>query len=240
MIAKDRPQNGRLAGDLGHRRPFEPLATRTTGEAELVARFNAGDDGAFEAIYVRHFDRVYGFLLHGLRDPHEAEDAAQRVFINATRALPRFEHRPDASLLAWLLQIARNELYSIIRTRLRPSFRLESLDWVGEDELPSRHDSSARDWITDEDLAGEFDALPAVQRQILILSFGLELSSPEIGQIVGKTPAAVRQQQSRALRGLAQAIRAKHPVREARACERHPMRLRFAPSRVLTARRFAY
>src|ERR1700740_3015205 len=80
--------------------------TRIDWEGGLVERAAAGDTRAFERIYREHAGRVYCLCLRRARDQHLAEDGTQETFINAWRALPKFETR--SSLSTWLHRIAVN------------------------------------------------------------------------------------------------------------------------------------
>src|ERR1700720_2590852 len=80
--------------------------TQIDWEAALVERACSGDTRAFERLYREHAGRVYGLCLRMTRDVHLAEDCTQETFINAWRALPRFQTR--SSLSTWLHRIAVN------------------------------------------------------------------------------------------------------------------------------------
>src|SRR6201993_2966760 len=80
--------------------------TRVDWEGALVQRARGGDLRAFERLYREHAGRVYGLCLRMTRDPQLAEDCTQDTFINAWRALPKFETR--SSLSTWLHRIAVN------------------------------------------------------------------------------------------------------------------------------------
>ncbi len=75
-------------------------------DIELVIRFRKGDQSAFEDIVLGFQDRIYNLCRRMLGNAHDAEDAAQDVFLKAYQALPRFE--PGASLYTWLYRIAIN------------------------------------------------------------------------------------------------------------------------------------
>src|ERR1700679_3463137 len=85
---------------------IEPENTRVEWEGALVERARAGDTRAFERLYRDHVGRVYGLCLRMTRDPAIAEDCTQETFINAWKALGRFETR--SSLATWLHRIAVN------------------------------------------------------------------------------------------------------------------------------------
>ncbi|HEX8207586.1 MAG TPA: sigma factor, partial [Solirubrobacteraceae bacterium] len=59
----------------------------------LVAQAKAGDREAFARLYEGHYEAIRRYLCTALRETHEAEDAAQDVFVRALRALPDYEPR---------------------------------------------------------------------------------------------------------------------------------------------------
>src|SRR6201995_2722443 len=85
---------------------IEPEDTRVDWERALVQRACKGDVRAFERLYREHVGRVYGLCLRMTRDAALAEDCAQETFVNAWRALDRFETR--SSISTWLHRIAVN------------------------------------------------------------------------------------------------------------------------------------
>src|ERR1700747_3407358 len=85
---------------------IEPEDTRVEWAGVLVERARCGDTRAFERLYREHAGKVYGLCLRMTRDPALAEDCTQETFINAWRALGRFETR--SSLGTWLHRIAVN------------------------------------------------------------------------------------------------------------------------------------
>src|SRR6516164_5017802 len=95
--------------------------TRVDWEGALVQRARTGDRRAFERLYREHAGRVYGLCLRMTRDAQLAEDCTQDTFINAWRALGKFETR--SSLSTWLHRIAVN----VSLAKRRKSGPVESL-----------------------------------------------------------------------------------------------------------------
>jgi RNA polymerase sigma-70 factor (ECF subfamily) len=135
------------------------------------------------ALFEEHGRLVYGVCRLMLRDPVEAEDAAQQTFLSAYRALLGGQEPREPS--AWLGTIARNEC----RTRLR-SRRTEPLTLVREpvgDELQrevDRHDEI-------QSLCAALAELPPQQRDAIVLREFYGLSYAEVGAALGLSGAAV-------------------------------------------------
>jgi RNA polymerase sigma-70 factor, ECF subfamily len=147
------------------------------------------------ALYEEHGRLVYGVCRLMLRDPVEAEDAAQQTFLSAYRALLGGQEPREPS--AWLGTIARNEC----RTRLRGR-RTEPLTLVREpvgDELQREVDRHAEI----QALCAALAELPPQQRDAIVLREFYGLSYAEVGAALGLSGAAA----SRSSFGAASACR---------------------------------
>jgi RNA polymerase sigma-70 factor (ECF subfamily) len=91
----------------------------------LVERFQEGDHGAFETLYVRYFARLTRFCQKRVGDAHEAEEIAQEAFTRALRALPTFEG--ERRFYPWMTVIAGRLCVDAHRRRGRTETR-EALD----------------------------------------------------------------------------------------------------------------
>jgi RNA polymerase sigma-70 factor (ECF subfamily) len=162
----------------------------------------AGDAVAFTDIYSRYFDRIYAYLRVRLGNAHDAEDAAQQVFMQVYRALPRFDSNRSEPLQAWLFAIARNQMITAVRGRrpVEPAdpARLQLLrERAGTHEVERRSES-----IEDPRLLAAVERLPASQRHVIALRYVLGLTIREIATAMDRSPHAVRQLHHRALRAL--------------------------------------
>jgi RNA polymerase sigma-70 factor (ECF subfamily) len=84
----------------------EVSALLTPSENELIRDAQAGDVDAFAQLAHRFERRIYTLALHYTRDPFEAEDLSQEVWLKAYRALSQF--RNEASFYTWLRRIMIN------------------------------------------------------------------------------------------------------------------------------------
>lgn len=86
-------------------------------DGDLIRRVGAGDRAALKALYERHADALHRFLRYRLRDPFEAADVVQEVFLDIWRSAGRFEGR--AAARTWIFGIARNKAVDRMRRGAR-------------------------------------------------------------------------------------------------------------------------
>lgn len=170
--------------------------------SELVQRSQAGDELAFAELYVRFFDRVYRYLLIALKNPDDAQEVSQEVFVRALSMLGRYEPA-RGEFRDWLFSMVR----SLAIDHLRKGGRTSAVD---PQDLPSHAAPLAERASTllerldpGSGLRQLIDSLPDGQRRVVALRFVFELSTVEIAEVLGVSPEAVRQLQHRALKGLA-------------------------------------
>src|ERR1700690_135776 len=202
-----------ITSKLGAHSPFRRAATDPNGraatstreaahDAELVRRFNAGDEAAFVEIVTRYRGKIVSIALGHLRNHADADEIAQDTFIRAHRGLARF--RGDSSLATWLHRIAFNlsrNRYKYYYCRRRHA--MLSLDRpFSDDNQASFSDMIASDAPSParEATAGEFselvvscmERLGTRQREILMLRNGLNQSYDEIAQSLGISIGTVK------------------------------------------------
>lgn len=88
-----------------------------TTDEELMLEFRQGSREAFEEIFQRHRDALYGFFRRRLHDASRAEDLAQETFLAVIRGVARYE--PRALVRTYLYGIALNLLAAERRKRSR-------------------------------------------------------------------------------------------------------------------------
>jgi len=154
----------------------------------LLRRVARGDTPALAELIRRHQARLYNLAYRLLKDPLDAEDALQEVFIKVHEHAARFE--PQATVGAWLNRITANHCLNLIRAR-HPQ---ESLDQEDSVVVPDKG-ASPLEALEEQDLARRLEALlaalPENQRRALILKRFGDLSYQEIAAEMGLSPQAV-------------------------------------------------
>lgn len=157
-------------------------------DADLLRRIDAGDRAALTALYERHSDAVYKFLRYRLRDPFEAADIMQDVFLEIWRVAGRFEGRSAAR--TWILGIARNRAVDRMRRGAREVTAAEP-DAEIADEAPDPEAvvAAASDAARLRDCIGK---LSETHRSAIHLAFYEELPYGEIAAIEGVPAGTIK------------------------------------------------
>ncbi len=154
----------------------------------LLRRVARGEAAALAELIRRHQTRLYQLAYRLLKDPLDAEDALQEVFIKVYEHAATFE--PKASVRAWLNRITANHCLN----RLRQRHFQEPLDQEDAVAVPDPG-ASPLEALEQQDLVRRLEdllaALPENQRRALILKRFGDLSYQEIGEILGLSAQAV-------------------------------------------------
>lgn len=170
----------------------------TVGMAELtdlMARYADGDASAFRELYAAVAPRLYGYLVKMARTRALADDLLQQTFLKVHRARGAYVRGADP--LPWIYSIAHRTFIDAVRKDKR------AIVGVGnDDELPEvRADiGGAPDGTRDEAADPEqvktaldaLAALPAQQREAVVLTKLEGKSVAEAAQIAGTTIGAMK------------------------------------------------
>jgi RNA polymerase sigma-70 factor (ECF subfamily) len=175
-------------------------------DVRLMVQVRSDVVGAFETLVERYQNRLVGILFHIVGNREEAEDLCQEVFLRIYKA--RKGYRPKAKFSTWLFTIANN----LALNHLRGKRRNASVP-IGD----SPHDSEAVGSVAQQ-LAGREGTPSAQMRQAelsdvvrealavlnedqklaVLLNKFEEMSYAEIGDVMGRSSAAVKSLLARA------------------------------------------
>jgi RNA polymerase sigma-70 factor (ECF subfamily) len=170
----------------------------------LVSRARSGDTAAFDALILRHQDRVYNMAYRMLGNREDALDLSQEVFLTVFRSLGRFEAK--ARFSTWLYRVTVNRGRDELRRRGSVKHtRPQSIDAARNGENP-REIASAGPPPPEEAVGREMRErveeaigdLPADTRDVLVLRDREDLSYEEIAEILEIPVGTVRSRLNRA------------------------------------------
>lgn len=177
-------------------------------DADLVRRFNGGDESAFGEIMGRHKSRVFAAAMGLLHNHADAEEIAQDTFVRAHRGFSSF--RGDSSVATWLhriaVNLARNRYWYFFRRRRHATLSLDSAVGADGEAVFSDLMSTADPDPAQESSRTEFvDAVEACMeklepchRRILTMRTVLDRSYEEIASELGVNVGTVKSRIARA------------------------------------------
>lgn len=182
-------------------------------ERRAILEAQRGDIQSFNTLVRLYEGRVYNLCYRMLGDGESAADASQDAFLSAYRNIRNFR---GGSFRSWLLRIATNTCYDVLRARKRrPSVSLDSDADDESDHSPLQIADAAEspdDATLRRELAGEIQRnlalLPDEQRVVLILSDIEGMAYEEIATITGANLGTVKSRLSRGRARLRELLRA--------------------------------
>lgn len=165
----------------------------------LWLKANAGDERAYAQVLgliAKRLRPFYGRRLQG--KPSEVEDLVQETLL--ALHLKRDTYDTGSPLSAWVFAIARYKLVDMWRKHGRQDAFNDSLDELGEYDVPV---AQARDEGAGQDLETLLDSLPVAQKSAIWLTKVEGLSLQEASDKTGVSVAALKVQVHRGLKQLA-------------------------------------
>lgn len=151
----------------------------------LMLEFQRGSRAAFEELFARYREPLYGFFRRRVDSRQRAEDLTQETFLAVIRASTRYE--PRALVRTYLYGVAW-KLLSAERRRHAP---ISPATQAGEPFAREEQDSAL--WVREA-----IGKLEAVEREILMLREFEQLSYAEIAQVLRLPVNTVRSRLFRA------------------------------------------
>ena len=77
-------------------------------DIDLIHQYVNGDDTAFEALFLKHKDRVYTSIYVIIKDHDLADDIFQETFIKVLDKLREEKYSEEGKFIPWVMRIAHN------------------------------------------------------------------------------------------------------------------------------------
>ena len=171
-------------------------------EAEIMTELRSGSEAAFDWLVTYYHGPVYAVISGILRNPNDAADVTQEVFLKAFRGMRAFRH--GSSLKTWLYRIAVRESLNYRRwfwRHLRFQSSIEEGQQDGSADFEDTRTSPFEELASHEIQQVVQQALgevPPVFRAAVILRDLEGLSYEEVAEILDVSTGTVK---SRILRG---------------------------------------
>jgi len=181
-------------------------------ELELVDRFHAGEEQAFNILTLRYQEKIYWVVRRMIPDHDEADDIVQDVFIRAYHSLKSF--KGESSVYTWLYRIAVNlSLNEIRRKKIRKTF---SLDESTTGQHRTDDDTPVEAMEREEQsqmIRDAIERLQEKQKKVFILRYYEELPYEEIAKIVQTSVGGLKANYFHAVRKIGEYVKNEMPRR---------------------------
>lgn len=199
-------------------------------EQGFVADLKAGSEDAFHLLIAQYGQPIYSLIARSLRDPQEAADVTQEVFVKVFRKISSFHG--ESSLRTWIYRIALHEASNRRRWWCRHKKQEFTIDAPIENEdgetLCMADALTSTSLSPFEEAAGAqlrehvtaaLQTLPVAFREVLILreieGFGYE----EIAEMLDVNLGTVKSRLTRGRAALRQALQNDIVARSAQAAQ---------------------
>lgn len=147
-------------------------------DADLVRECLAGNQRAFETLVRKYEKPVYNVTLRILKDPDDAMDIAQNVFVKAYEKLGSFDEKRE--FFSWIYRIAINESINASK-RARRQDEYESGVTAS---LPARQADEREAEMLSEEIESAIEVLTVDYRMVIVLRHYHDFSYQEMAEIL--------------------------------------------------------
>lgn len=155
-------------------------------DRDLVVAYANNNNEAFDVLLQRHQQKVYTYILHIVKNKDVADDIFQETFVKAIITIKQGRYAEHGKFSGWLTRIAHNLIIDYFRQeKIENSISSddETTDILNRRDLCEGNieDSLVCAQI-DADIRRIVMALPAPQREVLIMRFYRNMSFKEIAE----------------------------------------------------------
>jgi RNA polymerase sigma-70 factor (ECF subfamily) len=156
----------------------------------LIASVANGDRAAFASLYDALSPTIFGVVRRVLRDPSQAEEVTQEVFVEIWKQATRFDAE-RGSVRTWAVTIAHRRAVDRVRSEQSHRERQVTVGAASLEVPPSPEDDAVE--AEDRQRArAAMDRLPAAQREALELAFYDGLTHVQISEHLGVALGTVK------------------------------------------------
>jgi RNA polymerase sigma-70 factor (ECF subfamily) len=157
----------------------------------LLALVADGDEPAFAELYRRVAPAVFGLVTKVVRDPAQAEEVTQEVFVELWRTSPRFDPARGTAR-SWIMTCAHRRAVDRVRSAERAARRD---DLAGRRDQGRPYDEVVEQVETSlqrEHVRRSLDVLTDLQREAVVLAYYGGYTHREIAELLGVPSGTVK------------------------------------------------
>lgn len=173
MMEPVNPFRGRTAGDATSVDPGQSASGEVSDRDRLTAMLRAvakGEEAAFATLYDETAARVHGLVLRIVRNPAQAEEVTQEVYLEVWRRASRFDPR-RGSPFAWLMTMAHRRAVDRVRSAQSASTRDETWEARGREVQFDTTAETAAARLDARRVRAALDELTDAQREAVSLAY---------------------------------------------------------------------
>ena len=166
------------------------INTKSMTDDELVKLYEGGVNEAFDALLMRHKDKVFANIYMAVRDKDIANDNFQDTFIKAICTIKQGRYTEQGKFSSWIMRIAHNLIIDQFRTeKAENTVSNDEDDELNLFDDVRLYDDNVEDTMIREqvyeDVVRLMNHLPENQREVLRMRFFEDLSFKEIADATG-------------------------------------------------------
>ncbi len=158
-------------------------------DEQLISLYVDGMNEAFDELLERHKDRLYMYIYHSVKNEDVADDIFQDTFVKAITTIKQGRYVENGHFPAWITRIAHNLIIDYYR-----QVRAENLQSTDDTDTNILNRKDLADVTIEDNLITTqihndvrklIKALPASQREVLVMRYYRNMSFKEIADTTG-------------------------------------------------------
>lgn len=168
-----------------------------TQDADLIIEMQQGDRKAFSTIYNKYWKRVYFFVSLYTKNPSDAEDLTQEIFIKVWES--REKIAPDKDIANYLFIAAKNTALNHLRKNKNEPFFIENILDTLEEYASNYSDEHLAIKELEKEVESFIKQLPERQKEVFFLSRKGNYTYAQIAEKMNISIKTVENHMTRAL-----------------------------------------
>ena len=158
-------------------------------DEQLISLYVDGKNEAFDELLERHKDRLFMYIYHSVKNDDVANDIFQDTFVKAITTIKQGRYVENGHFPAWITRIAHNLIIDYYR-----QVRAENLQSTDDTDTNILNRKDLADLTVEDtlittqihnDVRKLIKALPASQREVLVMRYYRNMSFKEIADTTG-------------------------------------------------------